>query len=316
LAGALLSAACGTGGLALDGASDGGSTSLNESDATLAGSEGPSTPAVTIPLVDRLPAPRNGLGVLEFDGYAVPILQRTVDGWVVLSPCGNEVDVADGVERPAAHVVIDPEPAAAPIARAIERRLAESGVSTVLSRWTNVAIDASTRSGLADSSGAHAFVTLRLVAGDVSALGPAEVGVVHQAGSDESRRLGGLMYASLSSTMNELADSWPTLAEPGVYPLLNQRGSDFFVVLRETAGTASVVVDIPGLGTPALVELLATSDGQAAMAEAVSTAIEQFLGSQASGSGYVEPVELVRDAPTGDLGSECDDPLLASPVDE
>ncbi len=290
---------------------------LNDVDtAATATGEAQATVPTTLPLADRLPSPRAGLGVLELDGYAVPILQRTVDGWLILSPCGNEVDVAEGVERTGAHVVLDPDPAAVPIARAIERRLAPSGVSTVLSRWTNVSIDATTRAALAEPSGAHVFVTLRMVLGDTSRIGAAEVGVVHQVDSEESRRLGGLMYANLTHAMDGLSDSWPGLDEPGVRPLLNQRGSDFFVVLRETGDTPAVVVDIPGLGVPALIELLSTSDGQAAMAMAVATAVEQFLGTAASGSGYVDPIELVRDAPTGGSSTECDDPLLPPPVDE
>lgn len=317
LASTLVWAGCSAGGLTLEG--DGGQTNPagDAADAAAAESDGSTTFApTTIPLIERLPEPRFGLGVLELDGYAVPILQRVVDGWIVLSPCGNEVEVTGGVERTAAHVVIDPDAGAAPIARAIERRLAESGVSTVLSRWTNVSIDASTRARLAVTSGAHAFVSLRLVPGDDSAVEAADVAVVHRVDNEESRRLGGLVYAELTAALDALGSAWPALEEPGVHPLLNQRGTDYFVVLRESGDAAAVVVDIPGLGAPATIELLSTSDGQAAIAEAIATAIEQFLGSKASGSGYVEPVDLVRDAPTGGSGGGCNDPLLLPPVDE
>jgi len=313
----LLLASCGTGDLSLENDPSGESAPVSDT-GVATGDEGDAAQSSTstVPLVDRLPTPGIGLGVLELDGYAVPILQRTVGGWVVLSPCGNEVEVADGLERTGAHLVLDPGPEVAPIARAIERRLAASGVNTVLSRWANVSIDATTRAALVEPSGAHVFVTLRLVAGNAAAAGPAEVAAVHQIDSAESQRLGGLLHASLTAAMNELAPVWPTLNEPGVYPLLNQRGSDYFVVLRETTGTAAVVVDIPGLGAPAVTELLSTADGQAAMADAVAAAIELFLGSEASGNGYIEPAELVRDAPTGGGSAECDDPLLPPPVDE
>ncbi len=317
LAGVLTLVGCGTGGLTLDG--DGGQTpeSGDGTDAQAAAlAESATSAPVTVPLIERIPEPGIGLGALELDGYAVPILQRVVGGWVVLSPCGNEVEVTGGVERVAAHVVVDPDSGAAPIARAIERRLAETGVSTVLSRWTDVSIDASTRARLAETSGAHVFVSLRLVAGDSSAAGPADVAVVHQIDNEESRRLGGLVYAELEAALDSLGPAWPALEDPGVHPLLNQRGTDYFVVLRETGDAAAVVVDIPGLGAPATIALLSTSDGQAAIADAVATAIEQFLGSQASGSGYVDPVELVRDAPTGGSEGECNDPLLPPPIDE
>jgi hypothetical protein len=310
-------AACGTSGVALDGQGAEANALPEDSSTAVADStESDLTAPATVPFADRLPSPGIGLGVLELDGYTVPILQRVVGGWVVLSPCGNEVEVVNGVERSAAHVVLDPEPATAPIARVIERRLAESDVITVLSRWTNISIDASTRARLAETSGAHVFVSLRLVAGDASLAGPAGVEVVHQADDEESRRLGGLIYAGLTGAMDSLGSSWPALAEPGVRPLLNQRGTDYFVVLRESGDAAAVVVDIPGLVAPDTIVLLSTADGQAAIAGAVATAIEQFLGSEASGSGYIDPVELVRSAPAGGAGGECTDPLLAPPGDK
>jgi hypothetical protein len=317
LTGALTLAGCGTGGLTLEGG--GGQTPESGDgsgvDAAALADSATSAP-VTIPLVERIPEPGIGLGVLELDGYAVPILQRVVGGWVVLSPCGNEVEVTDGVERTAAHVVIDPDAGAAQIARAIERRLAETGVSTVLSRWADVPIDASTRALLAETSGAHVFVSLRFVPGASSAAGPADVALVHRVGNEESRRLGGLLYAELAAALGSLGPAWPALEEPGVHPLLNQRGTDYFVVLRESGDVAAVVVDIPGRDAPATSDLLSTADGQSAIGEAVATAIEQFLGSEASGSGYVEPAELVRDAPTGGSEGECNDPLLPPPIDE
>jgi hypothetical protein len=309
--------ACGTSGVTLEGKGAEETVSAENSSAAMADlMESATSASVTIPFAERLPSPGIGHGVLELDGYAVPILQRVVDGWVVLSPCGNEVDVANGVERPAAHVVLDPEPAAAPIARLIERRLAESGVITVLSRWANISIDALTRARLAETSGAHVFVSLRLVAGDAALAGPAGVEIVHRADDEDSRRLGGLIYAGVTAAMDGLESSWPMLDEPGVRPLLNQRGTDFFVVLRESGDAAAVVVDVPGLVATETIGLLSTSDGQAAIAGSVATAIEQFLGSEASGSGYIDPVELVRDAPMGGSGDECIDPLLPPPGDQ
>lgn len=317
LASVLTLMACGTSGVTLEGKGAEETVSAENSSAAMADlMESATSASVTIPFAERLPSPGIGHGVLELDGYAVPILQRVVDGWVVLSPCGNEVDVANGVERPAAHVVLDPEPAAAPIARLIERRLAESGVITVLSRWANISIDALTRARLAETSGAHVFVSLRLVAGDAALAGPAGVEIVHRADDEDSRRLGGLIYAGVTAAMDGLESSWPMLDEPGVRPLLNQRGTDFFVVLRESGDAAAVVVDVPGLVATETIGLLSTSDGQAAIAGSVATAIEQFLGSEASGSGYIDPVELVRDAPMGGSGDECIDPLLPPPGDQ
>ncbi|MDG1410809.1 MAG: N-acetylmuramoyl-L-alanine amidase [Acidimicrobiales bacterium] len=317
LASVLTLMACGTSGVTLEGEGAEETVSAENSSAAMADMmESATSTSATIPFADRLPSPGIGRGVLELDGYAVPILQRDVDGWVVLSPCGNEVEVANGLERPAAHVVLDPESATAPIARLIERRLAESGVTTVLSRWADISIDALTRARLAETSGAHVFVSLRLVAGDVALTGPAGVEVVHRADHEESRRLGGLIYAGVTAAMDGLESSWPVLDEPGVRPLLNQRGTDFFVVLRESGDAAAVVVDIPGLVSSETIWWLSTSDGQAAIAGAVATAIEQFFGSEASGSGYIDPVELVRDAPLGGSGDECNDPLLPPPSDQ
>lgn len=317
-ASALLGAACATSDVTLESDDDEGVVFADGGALAADGTavESATGPTSTIPLVDRLPEPRAGLGVLELDGYALPILQRTANGWLVLSPCGNEVTVVEGLERIGAHVVIDPEVAAAPIARAVERRLAQSGVVAVLSRWTNIEIDASTRAALADASGAHAFISLGLVVGDTANPGPASAEVVHQIDSTESRRLAGLLFAELTEAMDALASSWPTLDEAGVRPLLNQRGTDYFVVLRENDEAAAVVVDIPGRTAPAMIELLSTADGQAALAGAIAGAIEQFLGSTAAGSGYIEPEELVRDAPTGGLERECNDPLLPPPDDE
>jgi len=332
---ALVTTACGTG--------DGGielvdptptlfaEDSLPIDDASTSESAASDTVEAEVHLRDRLPSARlGGLGVIEIADIVVPVTAATAAGWEVATPCGSTVEISDREPHPAVLVVLDPghgggddgavsdDPQlreddlnlAVALATAIE--LESQGVATVITRSGDVELPASARASLAGPSGALVFISIhhRAEEGTLGVRPGTEV--FHQIESEDSRRLAGVIHEELTAALSVAGVDWATPAEPGVKHLLNQRGSDYFTVLRDTPDVASVLVEVASLATRSGATFLSTTEGRQREAAALSEAVIRFLVTSDAGSGYVEPVERVREAPSGVGTSECLDPLVPS----
>jgi hypothetical protein len=173
-----------------------------------------------------------------------------------------------------------------------------------LTRDTDADLSAAARGALGPAVAASALVSIEHPApGSVTTV-DARPEIFHQIGDGESRRLAGLLHEELVDTFAGFDREWVAFDEPGVKPLLNQRGDDFFVVLDRSAGTPAVLVRLVALGENETT-LLSTEEGRAAEAEALAKALVRFLVTDEQGTGFVEPAQGVRAAPTSNTPGGC-----------
>jgi len=267
-------------------------------------------------------------GVIETpSGILVAITATTAGGWMVISPCGNEIEITKGRRIGAQQVVIDPghggvEPGAVgesglvesglnlAVARDVSQALRDRGISVLLTRDSDVRLTLSARAAIAAAVGAKAFVSIHHnAAPDGPSAGPGTE-VWYQVDDTESRRLSGLIYRQVVDALSGYEAQWVADSDAGVKYRLNSRGTDYYGILRESAGTPSALAELAFLSNPSEEDLLATDEVQRAEAEAVADAIKRFLTTSEEGSGFVDAYERSEPAGSGGGAKGCIDPTL------
>jgi N-acetylmuramoyl-L-alanine amidase len=267
----------------------------------------------TVPVADRLPSlPDDVPGAVRSDeGAVLPITGTDGDVWFVLGPCGeNRVEpAATAALTGPQHVVLDPGGVGADgeVTLAIAERaaalLASDGVAVLLTRSTAVEMGAATRGAVPGAVGAAAFVSIVVGDGD-GASTEARPSVFHRADDADSRRLAGLVHHEITSAFAGRDAAYLVADEPGVRPLLNQRGEDYFRVLRASAGVPSARVELPALAENATT-LLTEEEGRELQSRALADAVVRYLVTNEEGDGFIDPVEAVRIAPTSNTPGGC-----------
>ncbi|MEM1335387.1 MAG: hypothetical protein AAGG08_18220, partial [Actinomycetota bacterium] len=196
------------------------------------------------------------------------------------------------------------------VATILAAELDAAGVSTLVTRDGDDDVAASTRSAAATASGARIVVSIAIAPGDGELVDQPPLEVVHPAANAEGRRLGGLIHQALMPVLLDLPGAWTDAGEPGVRSILNQRGTDYFTVLRAADDQARVVVHLPALNSTT-VELFGSPVTAVNMAQALADAIARHLLTDEEGDGFVTPAETVRNASTAD-SEPCVDPLASS----
>ncbi|MEO0494074.1 MAG: hypothetical protein AAF081_11720 [Actinomycetota bacterium] len=317
---AVLAAACGTGGADL--AVEEPTPSLfDDAEVIVVESTTTRPPAVGVEQLAGadLPAPRTPVaGAVVVDGIALAVDEVTATGWFAASPCGA---VVSGESEPVtALVAIDPagdarvesHGAVVPelnhtIATILASELEAVGVSTIVTRAGDDDVVASVRSAAADASGARVVVSIAIADGGGTLVDAPPLEVVHPAADADGRRLAGLIHQSLVPVLLDLPGAWTASVDPGVRSVLNQRGSDFFTMLREGDDQARVVVHLPAL-TGDTVDLFRSPVTTVNMGQALADAIARHLLTDEEGDGFVTPGDVVRHAPTAS-GDACVEPL-------
>ncbi len=271
----------------------------------------------TVPVSERLPplaADATG-AVVTPQGAALAITGTDGESWLVLDTCGapGSVSAPSATVVGPQHVVLDPGNGGedrgtvgpggvdeAEVNLDVARRAADvlrgHGVAVLLTRDGDVGMTASARAAVADAVGAQVFLSIqhRDGPGDRSTVPGTES--FHRIDDPDSRRLAGLVFEEVQAGLGPRAAGWLAPAEPGVKPLLNQRGEDFHTVLRETVGVAAAFVEVAVLAGGAEAALLSSEEGRQAEAEALASAVIRYLVTAEEGRGFVEPTERVRPA--------------------
>jgi len=261
-------------------------------------------------------------------GIPAAVLGPTIaGGWTVVSPCGNDVPVGGGTPVVDVHVVIDPghggsEPGAVGaggltekelnllVAEEVAALLEAQGVTTLLTRPADYRITLASRAAIATTVGADAFVSIHH---NADPDGPSErpgTETYYQIDDPDSKRLAGLVYEELLTAFSAYDVAWVADTDAGAKYRLNQRGSDYYGILRESAGVPAVLVEAAFLSNPAEEALLATPEFRTAEAEAIARGVLRFLTTDEPGSGFVEPYERVQPAGPGGGADGCQDPAL------
>ena len=136
-----------------------------------------------------------------------------------------------------------------------------------------------------------------------------EVFYQHQSG--EARRLGGLIYEEVVRALSQYQVAWQADRDAGVKTRINDRGGDYYAMLRQTVGTPAVLAELAFLSNPPEAELLARPDVQQAEGEAVARGILRYLTTTDPGSGYTEAYPRTTPAGGGGGKGGCVDPALS-----
>jgi N-acetylmuramoyl-L-alanine amidase len=283
-------------------------------------------PPVVLPSLDELgdlpPA------LITPTGIVVPVVGPHELGYLVHSPCGNEVPLVWGQPLAQADVVIDAghggdeQGALGPsgeteaelnldIARRTATVLERAGVSVALTRTGDYRIPIRFRAAIADQLEAEVFVSIHHNS-PTPTPGPTDgpgTEVYVQAASEASRRLGGLLHEEITRTLSTFDADWARRDDAGVLTVVNESGEDAYGINRY-ASTPSALAELAYLSNPTEAVVLSTSEYRQAAAEAVAVAIVRFLETTDEGSGHVDQPRLFT--PAGDTGGRdgCIDPPL------
>ncbi len=109
-----------------------------------------------------------------------------------------------------------------------------------------------------------------------------------QSESEESKRLGGLLYeyvVSSLATVNGVV--WHAAPDAGVLRVLNTRGEDTYGMMR-LPETPTALIEVAYLNSREEAEFLATQEYLDLASVALADAIEAYLISEEPGSGFVD----------------------------
>lgn len=286
------------------------STTIVADEATTTAAES----TTTVPVRDRLPSLADDVvgAVLAEGGIVLPITGTDGEVWFVLGPCGEEriEPVSSATLVGPHHVVLDPggvDDEAGAVNLAVARRTAEllaaQGVVVTLTRTSTAQMSAATRGAVGPALGALVTVSIERGTGDAVTADPRPT-VFHRADDVDSRRLAGLIHREVVDAFATLEGAFTAHGEPGVRSLLNQRGEDYFRVLGTDLGVATARVELLGLGADETA-LLGSEEGREVEAGALAEAVVRYLVTSEEGNGFIDPVEMVRTAPTSDAPGGC-----------
>ncbi len=288
------------------------------------------TPA---PTAERTPTPGSGIGIhpppfpalLTRTGIPVAVVGAIGDRLLVRTPCGAYAEVTDGDPIEPVDVVLDPghggdidtgavganglteKEVNLRLAFATEELLEERGISVALTRTGDYLVLLSVRAEIADRLGAAALVSIHHNAprGDPSDGPGTEVFV--QSGSEESARLGGLLYEEVVSGLSVFDIEWTTAPDAGVLRVLVPEGRDAYGMIQRPE-TPTALVELGYIANPPEADLFAT-DGYIQLASiALADAIEAYLETDRPGTGFGNPPRIFTPnrAPGADVCVEPD----------
>lgn len=286
-------------------------------------------PARSSSTTTTLPASYRGAATTP-TGVVVPVLGASARGWLVGTPCGRTVTIAD-LRAVAGTVVLDAghggrETGAvgplgskesdfnqAVVAHA-RSALDAAGVSSVLTRTDDYRIGLVQRAAIVSAVKPRAAVSIHHNATFAEIRDAPGTEIFHQAvggSATESRRLGGLLYEEVTATLGgyEMA-GWAATLRPGVKPRRNAAGDDFYGILRRTQGTPTALLEVGFISRRAEERLYARPDVQRAVGEAVARGVVRFLTTGDPGRGFVDPPRLADDKTSGGGTENCQDPPL------
>ncbi len=250
--------------------------------------------------------PEEPVAVVSPTGVVVPILDALpTGGWVVGTPCANTASLDRGMPLAGIQVLIDPghggdETGAVAsnglresdlnldVAERLQRFLEFRGVSTLLTRTSDYRMAIAARGELAQRVAPDVFISIHHNGGPTTPTDEPGTLVFHQVSSFDSRRLAGLVYEELVSTLSSLDVSFAAGSPPGAVAMLNDSGLDYYGVLRRTDGVTSVLSESFFLSNASEAAVLESGYIREQEALALGRAILRFLETDDIGSGYLE----------------------------
>ncbi|HEX2063009.1 MAG TPA: N-acetylmuramoyl-L-alanine amidase [Acidimicrobiales bacterium] len=293
--------------------------------------EPPPPPPVAAPpppaVLPQPVSPEQARVIVSERGVVLPVRARVAGGYRVETPCGNTALVRSGTPLGSAAVVLDPGhggdehgatgPGGLPektvnlaVANYARAALEEAGATVVLTRTGDYRMTLGARASVAHALRPRAFVSIHHNADpDGPRPGPGTE-TFRQVGSDESKRLSGLIYEEVIRTLAAYPVRWVADRDAGAKYRTNSRGGDYYGILRQSRGVTAVLAELAFISNPAEEALLARADVQKAEGEAVARAVLRFVNTDDPGSGYTEPYPRSTPAGPGGGRAGCTDPPL------
>lgn len=259
------------------------------------------------------------------NGIPVAVNSSTAEGYNVVTPCGHEALVTEGEPLYEVTVVLDPghggpvdTGAVGPnglaekeinldVAERASQMLTERGIDVVLTRTGDYATPLSVRANLADTLRAQLMVSIHHNSPTQPPSDEPGIEIFIQNGSDESARLGGLLWEHTRAWLGAFDVAWVAAEDAGVMTVLNTRGSDAYGIIRNPA-TATALVELGYISNQPEAELFATPLYPRVAARAITEGVVAFLESDDRGSGFVEG--RVFNPSPGISQAVCTDPEL------
>lgn len=259
-------------------------------------------------------------------GVVVAMLEDTGSGYRVRTPCGVETSIQGGEPIEGVDVVIDPghggatDPGAVGpnglseselnlrLAREVQSLLEGEGVAAILTRTSDYGSTLGVRSALADHVGARLMVSIHHNAPTPGRSDRPGTEVFVQSNSEESRRLGGLLYESIVRGLSTFDIAWTAAPDAGVLEVLNTRGTDAYGMLRNPE-TVTALAELGYLSSRPEAELFDTAEYARVAAEAVVSAIVDYLEDDSNVGRSPEGLRVFNPQP-GVSGGACEEPDL------
>jgi N-acetylmuramoyl-L-alanine amidase len=129
----------------------------------------------------------------------------------------------------------------------------------------------------------------------------------YQLKSRGSKRLAGLTYEEVLRTLERFHVSWVSQDDAGAKYRMNERGIDYYYVLRHTTIPA-VIVESAYISNPPEEALLRREDVKDFLARALARAVNRYVTTDDPGSGFItKPLPRVT-GPRSQTPSRCRDP--------
>jgi len=195
------------------------------------------------------------------------------------------------------------------VVRHARAALEREGVTAVETRTGDYRLTLDTRAEIARSVAPRAFVSVHHNAEpDGRHEGPGTE-TYYQIGSDDSKRLAGLLYEEVARALAAYQVTWVGDTDAGAKYRPGQRG-DYYAVLRLPAPVTSVLAELAFISNAPEAELLARADVRAVEGDAVARGILRWLRTDEPGSGFTTPYPRI-DPPGAPSGpGPCTDPPL------
>jgi N-acetylmuramoyl-L-alanine amidase len=265
------------------------------------------------------------VGWIAPSGVPVAVTAFSGESVEVLTPCGNDAVLTEGMPIHHVDVVLDPghgglidtgavgsnglaeKDINLSVSRACQDLLGARGISSFLTRSGDYPITIRTRSAFSDLVDAKALVSIHHNAPAAPASDIPGTEIFIQRNVAESARLGGLIYDRVVATLDQFDVVWHRAPDAGVMVVLNSNGEDAYGMVRRPEAP-SALVELGYIANPAEAELFTDPAYVPAVATAIAEAIEAFLTSEERGSPLVEGRDFNPSPGVG--GDQCVEPDL------
>jgi N-acetylmuramoyl-L-alanine amidase len=323
---ALVAGACSSGS---DDAAPSTTTTTLAVPATTTTTVAPVTTTTTLAPLPAAPTSGEVRALVTPTGVVVPVYGGAAGAWQIGTPCGRRAVVAAGRPLRGATVVLDPghggieTGATGPnglverdldlaVAKLVQADLQAQGATVVLTRTADYRVTLDERAAIAQRLKPPVFVSIHHNGGDDGPSDKPGTETYYQHASLTSKRLAGLLYEEVYAAFaGRPGITWHANVDAGAKYRLNDRGGDYYGILRRTAGvTAAISEGLFLSASPSEAELLARPDVQADEAAAITRAVRRYLTTGDPGSGFVRPIPRRTPAGGGGGAAGCIDPAL------